>query len=149
MDVAQRLREHGYRLTPQRRVVCQTLTRAERHLSAEEIHARATRDAPELNLASVYRTLTLLGELGLARQVQLGEGPGQWEVAHPDDAFHLVCRQCGVVTHHSGDLVDRVREHLLHGHGFAPEGVDLVVHGVCKACGSAAAHAPHNPPRAS
>lgn len=134
MDVAQRLREHGYRLTPQRRVVCQTLSGAERHLSAEEIHGRASRSEPDLNLASVYRTLTLLGELGLARQVQLGDGPGQWEVAHPDDAFHLVCRRCGTVTHHAGDLVDRVRAHLAEGHGFTAEGVELVVHGVCEGC---------------
>ena len=134
MDVAQRLREHGYRLTPQRRVVCQTLSGAERHLSAEEIHARAGGLAPELNLASVYRTLALLGELGLARQVQLGDGKGQWEVAHPDDAFHLVCRGCGVVAHHAGDLVDRVRAHLTHGHGFTPEAIDLVVRGLCEAC---------------
>lgn len=121
-------------MTAQRRAVCDILGAADRHLTAEEVHARASQAAPELNLASVYRTLTLLGELGLARQVHFGDGRGHWELAHPDDAFHLVCRGCGEVTHHAGDLVDRVRDHLSRDHGFAPEGVDLVVRGLCRDC---------------
>lgn len=134
MDVADRLRDEGYRLTPQRRVVWEALRAAERHLTAEELHERAARSAPELNLASVYRTLALLDELGLARQVQIGDGRGHWEVAHADDAFHLVCRRCRRVTHHAGRLVEQVRSHLLDDHGFASEDVDLVVHGLCADC---------------
>jgi Fur family ferric uptake transcriptional regulator len=134
-DVAHRLRNEGYRLTPQRQLVWEVLRGAEHHLTAEEIHEAVSKTVPDFNLASVYRTLTLLAELGLARQVQLGAGPGHWEVAHSDDAFHLVCRGCGAVTHHTGNLVEQVRSHLSGGHGFVVEDVDLVVHGLCEACG--------------
>lgn len=137
MDVAERLRTLGYRLTPQRRLVWEALRTADRHLPAEEIHARVVRSSPDLNLASVYRTLTLLGELGLARQVHIGDGRGHWELAHPDDEFHLVCRTCGRVAHHEGTLVEEVRAHLSDHHGFAPDHVELVVHGVCGDCASA------------
>jgi Fur family ferric uptake transcriptional regulator len=134
MDVAHRLRDEGYRLTPQRRLVWEVLRSAEHHLTAEQIHDEILRTVPDFNVASVYRTLTLLAELDLAKEVQLGDGKGHWEVAHPDDEFHLVCRGCGAVTHHTGTVVEEVRAHLASEHGFVPEDVELVVHGVCAAC---------------
>ena len=134
MDVGHRLRNEGYRLTPQRQLVWEVLRTTEHHLTAEDIHAAVSKTVPEFNVASVYRTLTLLADLGLAHEVRLGESRGYWEVAHPDDAFHLVCRVCGKVTHHHGDLVEQVRSHLTGGHGFTVEDVDLVVHGVCEDC---------------
>lgn len=138
MDVAHRLRTEGYRLTPQRQLVWDVLRRAVSHLTAEQIHDEVSKTVPDFNVASVYRTLTLLEELRLAKSIQLGDGKGHWEIAHPDDEFHLACRVCGRVLHHTGDLVERVREHLLAEHGFIPEGVDLVVHGVCADCADCA-----------
>jgi Fur family transcriptional regulator, ferric uptake regulator len=137
MDVASRLRSSGYRLTPQRQLIWDVLRRAEHHLSAEQIHERVSSTVPEFNLASVYRTLALLGELGIANEVHLGDGRGYWEVAHPDETFHLHCRSCRRVDHHAGELVEEIRRHLTGGHGFTPEDIDLVVHGLCDACRAA------------
>lgn len=136
MDVAERLRDEGYRMTPQRQLVWEALRNAQHHLTAEQIHEAVSRTVPEFNLASVYRTLGLLAELGLAKEVQLGDSAGHWEVAHPDDQFHLVCRRCHSVIHHPGDLVERIRTHLGTDHDFLAEDVDLVVHGVCADCQS-------------
>lgn len=136
MDVADRLRDEGYRLTPQRQLVWDVLRRADQHLTAEDIHEAVSRVVPDFNLASVYRTLTLLAHLDLVKEVRLVDGKGHWELAHPDEEFHLVCRRCGAVTHHRGSLVAEAREHLSTGHGFTAENVDLVVHGVCAGCGS-------------
>ncbi|HVM00626.1 MAG TPA: Fur family transcriptional regulator [Egibacteraceae bacterium] len=135
MDVGHRLRDEGYRLTPQRQLVWDVLRRADRHLTAEDIHSAVTRVVPDFNLASVYRTLALLAALDLAKEVRLIDGKGHWEVAHPDEEFHLVCRSCGSVTHHRGGLVAQTREHLATSHGFTAENVDLVVRGVCRDCG--------------
>jgi len=137
MDVGELLRMEGYRLTPQRQLVWDALRAADGHLTAEQIHDEVTRISPAINLASVYRSLSLLARLGLVKEVQLGENMGRWEVNHPDDKFHLVCRVCGRVDHHPGDLVERVRAHLSGEHNFSPEGVDLVVHGVCARCSPA------------
>jgi Fur family transcriptional regulator, ferric uptake regulator len=134
MNVADRLRNEGYRLTPQRQLVWDVLQRAEQHLTAEEIHARVAETVPDFNVASVYRTLALLAELRMAKEVHLGEDRGHWEVAHPDDEFHLVCRSCGAVAHHSGGIVEEVRSHLGASHGFEADEVDLVVHGTCADC---------------
>jgi len=134
MSVAQQLREHGYRLTPQRRVVCDTLDAAQGHLTAEELHERSSAVVADLSLASVYRTLTLLDQLALARQVRFADGRAHWEPAHDHDEFHLVCRSCEAVTHHPADLVTTVRDHLLHDHGFDSQRVELVVTGLCADC---------------
>jgi Fur family transcriptional regulator, ferric uptake regulator len=134
MDVAARLRTEGYRMTPQRQLVWDVLRRSGKHLSAEEIHEQVGEVVPGFNLASVYRTLTLLAELGLANEVQLGDGRGYWEVAHADDVVHLHCRVCRRVDHHGGEVVAEIRAHLQAQHRFDSEEVDLVVHGVCPTC---------------
>jgi Fur family ferric uptake transcriptional regulator len=139
MDVAHALRSSGYRLTPQRQLVWDALREAEHHLSVEQLHERVSQTVPEFNLASVYRTVALLGELGLANEVHLGDGRGYWEVAHAAETFHLHCRICRRVDHHEGELVTEIRTHLSAGHAFNPEDIDLVVHGVCGSCAEAQA----------
>lgn len=135
-EVGAVLREHGYRLTRPRRVVWQVLRRAGGHLTAEEIADRADATSPGVNLASVYRSLALLADLDLVRESRVGDGEAaRWEIAHPDEHFHLVCEDCGEITHHAGDLVERVRDHLSDSHGFAVESVELVVTGRCRDCG--------------
>lgn len=133
------LRDHGYRVTPPRRRVWQVLSSRE-HLTAEDIAGRINdHHGDEVNLASVYRALSLLEELDLVRSSRLGEGSTTWELAHPDEHFHLVCRVCGAVSHHRGTLVDQVATHLREGHDFEPEDIELVVTGRCSACVAAAA----------
>ena len=129
------LRRHGYRVTPPRRRVWQALAGGE-HLTAEEIAARIAADHDDdVNLASIYRALSLMEELDLVRSSRLGEqAPTTWELSHPDEHFHLVCRECGDVSHHRGTLVDQVASHLREGHDFEPQTIELVVTGRCAAC---------------
>ena len=134
VEVDQRLRAQGYRVTTGRRLVWDVLSAASGHLTVEEVHARVAREAPEVNLATVYRTLALLDELDLAHEVQLGDGRGRWELAHPDEQLHLACRVCGSVTHHPGDAVRGIRDHLGREHSFTAESVEVVVTGLCAAC---------------
>lgn len=134
-DLGLVLRDSGNRLTEPRLRVWEVLNRSDSHLTVEEIVAEVHRADPTINTSSVYRTLALFADLDLVRESQLGSDEGaRWELAHPDDHFHLVCRSCGEVDHHEGDLVDQIRDHLRTGHGFAAEAVDLVVTGVCPAC---------------
>lgn len=132
IDLGQHLKDRGHKLTNPRREVWEALTRANSHLTAEQVAQMA---GPGVNLASVYRSLTLFAEIGLARESKLGsDGAARWEVAHPDDQFHLVCESCGNVEHHGGELVNQVRSHLNADHGFQASSVDLAVSGVCGTC---------------
>jgi len=134
-DLAAVLRDHGHRVTRPRLAVWETLRGAGQHLTAEELTARAHAAGSEVDVASVYRTLDLLEELGLVRASRLGDiDASRWELAHPDEHFHLVCTVCGDVDHHVGSLVAEIREHLDDGHGFAVDEVELTVRGRCARC---------------
>lgn len=134
------LRASGHRLTPQRVLVWDVLRRSEgQHLSAEAIYQEVAKILPTFNVASVYRTLSLLSELGLARETRLGDRRAVWEVNHEGDHQHLVCRSCGEITHHEAPAVRRMTGHLLEEHDFAVDDVELIVTGVCGKCRAAAA----------
>ena len=134
-EIAAVLREHGHRVTRARLAVWRALESSGGHATAEDLAARAQELEPGVNLASVYRSLTLFAGLDLARESRLGdEDATRWEVAHPDEQFHLVCERCGTVDHHVGELVRRISEHLEEGHGFASHTVELTVTGMCRWC---------------
>lgn len=129
------LRGHGYRSTAPRRAVWQVLVRSGDHLTVERVHELAREAGANLDLASAYRALGLLAELGLARETRLGDGAGRWELAHPDEHFHLVCTECGDVDHHVGSLVADLTDHLAEEpHRFAADRVELTVTGRCARC---------------
>lgn len=129
------LEREGHRLTAPRRAVWDVVAGADSHLTADEIAARVRAIDPEVNLSSVYRSLGLFAEIGLVRVSSLDAGgAAHWEPAHPDDEFHLRCRNCGRVDHHTGDLVGRVRHHLEDEHGWVTEQVELLVTGLCPDC---------------
>lgn len=133
-DVTDVLRAHGHRVTRPRRAVWRALVEAERHLTVEELADRVQEREPGVNLASVYRSLALFEELDLVRESRLGDDAGRWELAHPDEHFHLVCDVCGAVEHHVGTVVEQVRQHLDEGHGFEAHAVELIVSGRCRDC---------------
>jgi len=134
-QLAVTLREAGYRLTIPRQAVWEVLHEADAHLTAEDIAERIRDDDPGVNVSSVYRALGLLSDLGLVRESALGPtSASHWELAHPDEEFHLRCTDCGRVEHHGGDLVERVREHLLEAHRFDAANVELLVSGRCARC---------------
>jgi Fur family ferric uptake transcriptional regulator len=134
-ELAGALRRAGHRLTAPRRAVWEVLHRAETHLTAEGITERVRGGDPGINVSSVYRTLGLLTDLGLVRESNLGPtAASHWELAHPDEEFHLRCLSCHRVEHHGGDLVEEVRAHLRGEHGFEATGVELVVTGHCARC---------------
>src|SRR5947208_708492 len=91
-DAARMLRERGLRVTPQRRAILEALGRDE-HLSADDVHARATAAVPGISRGTVYATLAELSELGLVSAFGSPE-PVRYElnvVPHQ----HFRCRQCG------------------------------------------------------
>ena len=134
-DLATLLRSSGHKVTEPRRIVWDVLQQADSHLTAEEITSSAQLTAAGINRASVYRSLTLFADLGVARESILGpDDSSRWEVAHPDEHFHLICSHCGNVDHHVGDLVEQIRTHLGGDHNFTAQHVELSVTGLCHDC---------------
>ena len=134
-DLQTLIRASGHKVTGPRLVVWDVLESSEGHLSADEITTRARASTTAINRASVYRTLSLFAEIGIARESNLGtDEAARWEVAHPDEHFHLICSSCGRVDHHIGDLVEQIRTHLGEDHHFVVSQIELSVTGLCHDC---------------
>jgi len=133
MDLEITLRAHGCRVTRARKMVWDVLASADEHLSASTITARVHAIDPSISESSVYRTLTVLAELGLVRESRLDES-ATWEPFHDDSAIHLVCSACGAVVHHDTELVRQLRRALERDVDFEPEEIDVRVAGRCAEC---------------
>jgi Fur family ferric uptake transcriptional regulator len=129
------LRQQGYRLTPQRQLVLEAVTRL-RHGTPDEIFGEVVRAAPGVNISTVYRTLELLEELGLVTHTHLGHGAPTYHAATDEDHLHLVCRDCGAVIETDAAVADPLVQELARRHGFETDVAHFAIYGRCKGCAS-------------
>jgi Fe2+ or Zn2+ uptake regulation protein len=127
------LRERGQRVTPQRITIARALRRLDRHATAEDVTAAVARDLPGVSVPTVYATLELLSELGLARRVTASSRAVMYD-PRPDDHHHALCVRCGRVEDIEAPLDPAAAMRSARGQGFEPERVDLVVSGLCADC---------------
>ena len=77
------LKNKGYKLTPQRRSIVDTIIENEgSHLTVEEIYDKVKIQCPEIGLATVYRTVMLLEEMGIVYKLDLDDGCSRYELVH-------------------------------------------------------------------
>jgi Fur family ferric uptake transcriptional regulator len=105
------------------------------HVSVEELVARVRREEPRVSVATVYRTMKLLSDCGLAVARQFGGGHTRYEAAagrrHHD---HLICTSCGAIVEFSNDDIEALQELVARRHGFAVESHTLELYGRCAHC---------------
>jgi Fe2+ or Zn2+ uptake regulation protein len=128
-----RLRERGQRVTAQRLILHRTLHDIGRHATAEEIQRAASQRLPSVSLPTVYSTLELLEELGLARRVDAGAGPTLYD-PRAERHGHFACRRCGRVSDLDADVETEPALAAARAAGLAPDGAEVVVTGLCRSC---------------
>lgn len=128
------LREQGYRLTPQRAAIWETLRRADGHLTADQVLRDVRRRLPEVNASTVYRTLELLVDLDLVAETKLGSSRSYYEVSPDPSHHHLVCERCGAVSHVEDELLAPLYSQVRARGGFVPRRARVTVFGLCRAC---------------
>jgi Fur family ferric uptake transcriptional regulator len=133
MSCDRTLKEKGYKLTPQRRMVLDLLHESRAHLTAEDIVNRIHMSAPDINKSTVYRTLELLEELGLVVRSALG---GRFIYHHRESGqhHHFVCRSCGSIINGDENLLNHLKKSLQEGFDFQPDLKHMVIYGLCGAC---------------
>ncbi|HZW68662.1 MAG TPA: Fur family transcriptional regulator [Pseudogracilibacillus sp.] len=136
--IKKELHAKGYKLTPQREATLTVLLeREEDHLSAEEIFLLVKDKAPEIGLATVYRTLDLLTELEVVDKISFGDGVSRYDLRKEGiDHFHhhLVCMECGSVEEIIEDLLVDVEKIVEDRWQFEVKDHRLTFHGICKNC---------------
>jgi Fur family ferric uptake transcriptional regulator len=130
----QELREAGLRMTPQRLMVMDAVFHHEGHITAEDIHAKVQARYPYVDLSTVYRTLQVLKEQNLVVELQVPNGPTQYEAAPNGSHHHAICRTCGEMLELSPDALEPLRKRLLEQHDFHAELTHVAIYGQCGAC---------------
>jgi Fur family ferric uptake transcriptional regulator len=131
-----RLRAAGKRITPQRKLVLGILARARSHLDANDIYERGRRRDPRLSLSTVYRTLTVLKESGVVRELHLDTEHHHYELDDKDEHSHLVCLKCGRVIEIESAAFVQAAVAASQAHGFEIASAQVELIGICAACRS-------------
>lgn len=135
-EVAESLRNKGYRLTPQRLLVLSTIAEGNGHLGVDEVFRRAKESYPYMDIATVYRTLHLLKNLGVVTEVAIGDRL-HYELTDPTGRHHhMVCRICDGAFNLSPSYLEEFRKTLVREFGFEPDLEHFAISGVCSDCQS-------------
>ena len=129
------LGDHNLPATQQRLAVAEVLCYAVDHLSAEEVAKRVAKRRGPVGTATVYRTLDLLVQSGLAREHDFGEGFKRYEpVAGGQAHEHCICSSCGRVMEFSNDRLELMIALLAEEVAFRPHHHRLEIYGICRDC---------------
>ena len=128
-------RDHGHKMTPQRRALLQVLTARVLHPTAETIHDAVAARMPDISLATVYNVLRELGEVDELQELDVGDGSRHYEIA-PEEHAHQVCVSCGRIDDLRGDF-GAVHGAFHPARGFRSERYAVTVFGTCAGCSTA------------
>lgn len=132
------LKTKGYKLTPQRRAVYNTLVENEgKHLTIEEIYEAVKVECPEIGLATVYRTLLILEDVNIVFKMTLDDGRMRYELSHSEEDHHhhhLICVQCGKVIEVEEDLLENLERDIESKYRFKITNHELKFFGYCSSC---------------
>jgi Fe2+ or Zn2+ uptake regulation protein len=131
-----RLRAAGKRITSQRRLVLQILAEAEGHLDAADIYERGRRQDVRLSLSTVYRTLSVLKEAGVVRELHLDGEHHHYELDDKDEHSHLVCLACSRVIEVDSTVFAEAALAVARAHGFDIASAQVELAGHCEDCRS-------------
>jgi Fur family peroxide stress response transcriptional regulator len=128
------LRSAGRRLTSQRRLILQVLEESDGHLDADALYDQVKARDPDVSLATVYRTLALLREIGMVEEHRLGEDHGHYEAVRPEPHYHFSCLRCGQVIEFDAPLVAQIEQTLCEKEGVRVTSTHLHMSGYCAQC---------------
>jgi Fe2+ or Zn2+ uptake regulation protein len=136
-DLVALLHSRGQRSTPQRHLILRELRRRSHHATADEIRTAVRGELPGVSTPTVYATLELFVELGLARRIDTGLGAALYD-GRTEPHQHLVCRSCGRVDDLDVEVRTAPALQAAGATGFRVEGAELVISGVCAGCATRA-----------
>jgi Fur family ferric uptake transcriptional regulator len=125
----------GLRSTEQRRVIVDTFVGAQSHLTIEELLALVKKRDPRIGYATVYRTLKMLAESGIANELHFGDGFSRYELrealSHHD---HLICTACGMIIEFEEPAIEQIQERVAARYDFVVTSHRHELYGLCPNC---------------
>jgi len=127
--------KHGLRSTEQRRLVTEMFFATEEHLSIEDLLDRVRTEEPKIGYATVYRTLKLLKDCGLAFERHFGDGVSRYEVAWANEHHdHMICVECEKIVEFEDPDIEELQHDVAARLGFTLVRHKLELYGMCADC---------------
>lgn len=137
-ELSQLLKAKGYKITSQRKAVLDVVMEHDgEHLSSQEIYDLVKKRCPDVGVATVYRTLPVLEELGYVYAVDLEDGCTRYELHREGQTHrhhHLLCEKCGSITEVKDDLLDEIEKKIYKNYGFTIKDHRVKFYGICSKC---------------
>lgn len=137
-QIVDTLKANGHRVTPQRLAILQAFADSRSHPDVETVFAEVKPKFPTTSLATVYKTVALLKELGEAMEFGFGDGGNRYDVRMPQPHPHLVCLECRKILDSDPDSLTLLTRSLAEQTGFRIIGHRVDVYGICPECQDAA-----------
>lgn len=130
------IHKHGLKTSRQRELIADVFFASGGHLSIEELLERVRDADARVGQATVYRTMKLLAQSGLAEARQFGDGHTRYEPAtetaeHHD---HLICTRCGTIIEFVNPQIEQLQTKVARAHGFVVTSHKLEIYGLCPSC---------------
>jgi Fur family peroxide stress response transcriptional regulator len=128
-----KLREEGYKVTPQRLAICELALSSKAHPTADQIHQAIIKKYPTISLATVYQTLHLLTDMGLLQELGFGDRSSRYD---PNTAPHInvVCPKCGDIYDYEAKSIKELWSQIVNDLEFKPIGQRLDLYTYCDKC---------------
>jgi Fur family ferric uptake transcriptional regulator len=127
------LEEHNLKHTKQRDLILEAFLQAKRHATSDEIYQTVRAENPNIGYTTVYRTMKLLCDAGLAEEHHFDDGVTRYEIEqeHHD---HLVCLRCGKIIEFESDVIEQAQIEIAAAHDFQVHRHRHELYGHCKSC---------------
>ena len=144
---SEHIQKSNLRHTAQRDLILEIFLRTEEHLSSEDLYWLVQKQDPSVGHTTVYRTLKLLTEAGLAREVRFGDGKTYYEHHYNHEHHdHMICTDCGKVIEFFSPEIEAMQDAAAEKFGFLPTHHSLRLWGVCEECQQKASESHHSMP---
>jgi Fur family ferric uptake transcriptional regulator len=134
------IKSKGLKATHQRDTIVEAFFAIDSHSSVDDLYGEIKKIDRSIGYATVYRTLKLLKESGLAREWNFGDGHARYEHVNDVDEHHdhMICLSCGAIEEFENSRIERLQEQVASEHGFTVTRHNMELYGYCKKCASAA-----------
>ena len=124
----------GLRSTRQREIILDEFLKAGAHLSTEELYLRIRKKHPGIGYATVYRTLKLFAESGIAEERHFGDRQARYESSGEEHHDHLICTGCGAILEFQDPRIEELQQKVALEHRFTIHSHRLEIYGYCEKC---------------
>jgi len=129
-----KLKDHDFRITPQRLAVLKVLAASEGHPSVEQIYEQVKRRFPTTSLATIYKTVTLLKELNEVLELGFPEGSNRYDGHRPYPHPHLICTKCKKIIDPDLNSLEDLAKEVTKETGFQITTHRVDFFGLCREC---------------